>query len=81
MNTTSIEELDFERSAGGSVSYIIRFTNTDIGEIEQLTAVGFNEMVDLAAAINDEPHLFEVRVQRETHLKDVTYDIKEHLSQ
>jgi hypothetical protein len=76
---TSVEELDFERGAGGSVSYTVRFTNTDSGRIEQLSAVGYNEMRELAKCIDSEPHLTDVRVQRETHLTDVTYDIQEHL--
>jgi|APHM01.1.fsa_nt_gi hypothetical protein len=78
---TSVEDLNFNRDAGGSVSYLIRFTNTDSGEIEQLSAVGFEEMVALAVTVSDESHLTEVQVLRETHLTDVTYDIREHLNQ
>lgn len=76
---TDIADLDFERSSGGSVKYTLRFANTETEQIDQLTAVGFEEMVALAVAVTDDPHLTEVQVLRETHVTDVTYDIKEHL--
>jgi hypothetical protein len=78
---TDVNDLDFERNAGGSVSYILRFTNTTTERIEQLSAVGFEEMVALAKSIDSEPHLTEIRCVRATHLTDVTYDIKGHLNQ
>jgi hypothetical protein len=78
---TDVSDLAFQRDAGGSVNYILRFTNTDSGRIEQLSAVGFEEMVALAKSIDSEPHLTEIRCVRATHLTDVTYDIQEHLNQ
>jgi hypothetical protein len=78
---TDVSDLDFERCAGGSVKYTLRFTNTVTERIEQLSAVGYNEMRELGEAIAAESNLTEVRVQRQTHLTDVTYDIQEYLNQ